>query len=165
MDRALIRGLTPGERALARDVFGDALRLETVRLVRSPLRRAFVAGRWFGREWIVWPRQTLAPDLSGAPLGPQAVLVHELVHVWQAQTGVNLLAAKLRAGDRRDSYVYPVDASCDWDGLNIEQQASLVEHAFRLSRGATAPARAAFYRSVTPFPACGFGRSTGTIGT
>lgn len=152
----MIRGLTSGEAALAWSVFGDALETATVRLVAvpPPFRRAFVAGRWFGREWILWPRAGLAADFADAPPGSQAVLVHELVHVWQAQQGVNLLLAKLGAGDQRESYVYPVDDACDWAGLNIEQQAMAVEHAFRLARGGGAPATGAFYRTVLPFAHC-----------
>lgn len=96
----------------------------------------------------------LADDLSQAPLGDQATLVHELVHVWQAQQGVRLAWAKLRAGDGPRAYRYATDETCRWDGLSIELQAMVVEHAFRLARGAPAPARAAFYRAVAPFP-CG----------
>lgn len=155
----LIRRLTQGEAGLGREVFGDVLAMERIRFLASPFSRAFVAGRWFGRDWIIWPRRTLPADAAEAPLNTQAVFIHELVHVWQAQRGVNLLFAKLKAGDARAAYIYPMDESCRWDGLNIEQQASAVEHAFRLSRGQAAPARAAFYRSLIPFPACGFGRS------
>lgn len=154
----LIRTLAAGERALARGVFDDAINLDRVRVLTPPwpwwpLTRAFVPGRWFGRDWIVWPRRRAANDLSAGPFGAQAVLVHELVHVWQAQQGVNLLVGKIRAGDSRASYVYPT-TSCDWGALNIEQQAMVVEHAFRLSRGRTAPASAAFYRATAPFT-CG----------
>ena len=156
MGRALIRRLTGGERALASEVFGDAVRLDAVRIMASPLPRAFVPGRWLGRDWIVWPRRGLPDDIAAASVKTQATFVHELVHVWQARQGVNLLLAKLKAGDGRTAYAYPLE-QCVWDGLNIEQQASAVEHAFRLSRGQTAPARAAFYRSVVPFPACGMG--------
>jgi len=152
----LIRALTAGERDLALEVFGDALTLERVRMVGSPYPRAFVPGRWFGRDWIVWPRRGLPDDIAAASVKLQATFIHELVHVWQAQQGVNLLLAKLKAGDDRAAYAYPLEA-CAWDGLNIEQQASAVEHAFRLSRGQAAPARAAFYRAVVPFPACGMG--------
>lgn len=160
MDRAVIRirRLTQGEVRLGREVFGDALDMHNIRFLASPFPRAFVAGRWFGRDWIIWPRRTLPPDAAEATLNVQAVFIHELVHMWQAQQGVNLLLAKLKAGDGRAAYTYPVDEACRWDGLNIEQQASAVEHAFRLSRGQAAPARAAFYRSLVPFPACGFGR-------
>jgi len=76
------------------------------------------------------------------------------VHVWQAQQGVNLALAKIRAGDSADAYGYVADETSRWDGLNIEQQASVVEHAYRLSEGGTAPAAKAFYRSIAPFP-CG----------
>ncbi|RZJ30238.1 MAG: hypothetical protein EON85_05445, partial [Brevundimonas sp.] len=97
----MIRGLTAGEVALAREVFGDSLDHRAIRLFPAPrpLDRAFVPGRWFGRDWIVWPKAALANDLSAAPLRLQALLVHELTHVWQAQRGVNLLLAKIRAGD------------------------------------------------------------------
>ena len=67
-------------------------------------------------------------------------MIHELVHVWQAQTGVNLLTAKLRAGDSAASYRYPIDRRLRLGRLNIEQQAMMVEHRFRLSRGGTVPA-------------------------
>ncbi len=150
---AVIRGLTPGEKALAREAFGAALRLDSVRFLLSPwpFDRAFVPGAVLGREWIVWPGRTLAPDLSVAPLALQATLIHELVHVWQAQQGVNLLTGKLRAGDRPASYEYPLGMDCDWGRLNIEQQAMVVEHRFRLARGGKAPADPAFYDRLCPF--------------
>lgn len=147
-----IRLLASGERALAREVFGSALQLETVRLVRMPwpFTRAFVPGRWFGRDWIVWPEKNHAEDLSAGPLPQQAVFVHEMVHVYQSQQGVNLLLAKIRAGDSAESYVYPVHDTCHWQALNIEQQAMVVEHRFRLSRGMRVPADMAFYDRVCP---------------
>lgn len=162
--RAVIRGLTAGERALAVEAFDAALTLDAIRFLPAPwpFRRAFVPGRWFGRDWIVWPRQTLSADLAAAPLHLQAMLVHELTHVWQAQQGVNLLTGKLRAGDRPAAYAYPVDTDCDWETLNIEQQAMVVEHRFRLSRGQRTPADGAFYDRVCPV---GRRASAGKVGT
>lgn len=150
------RGLSDGEKTLARRVFGDQLRLETIRFIGSPwpFDRAFVAGAWFGREWIVWPHKALDADYSQAKLRRRATFIHELVHVWQAQQGVNLAWAKIRAGDGADAYGYVADDNCRWAGLNIEQQAMVVEHAYRLSEGETVQAAAAFYRSIAPFP-CG----------
>lgn len=150
------RGLTEGEKALARRVFGDALALDEIRLIAAPawLKRAFVPGRWFGRDWIVWPRRAWSADFSAEPLNPRAGLVHELVHVWQAQQGVNLALAKLKAGDGPKAYGYQPDDGCRWETLNIEQQAMAVEHAYRLSEGGRAPADAAFYRRLAPLP-CG----------
>jgi hypothetical protein len=148
----VIRPLTEGEAALARGAFGDALDLGPIRFLAAPrpLARAFVPGRWFGRDWIVWPRATLPADIAAASLKLQATLVHELTHVWQAQQGVNLLTGKIRAGDRPASYQYPVGMDCSWGGLNIEQQAMVVEHRFRLLNGGKAPAGADFYDRVCP---------------
>jgi hypothetical protein len=116
-----------------------------------PVTRAFVPGRWFGSDWIIWPRRLYCPDYSEAPLAIQALLVHELVHVWQAQQGTNLLFAKLQAGDSAASYAYPRDCQ-DWQALNIEQQASAIEHQFQLKRGGRAPADEDFYDRLCPFP-------------
>ena len=148
----MIRALTTGEQAIAIEAFGSAMELDKIRLLTTPwpFNRAFVPGRWFGRDWIVWPHRSLPADLSLASLDLQATLIHELVHVWQAQQGVNLLLAKLRAGDTKAAYAYPLDAD-DWAALNIEQQAMAVEHRFRLSRGARAPCDAAFYDRLCPF--------------
>lgn len=147
-----MRHLTPGEINLAREAFGDALDYGPIRFMPSPkpFDRAFVPGRWFGRDWIVWPKKNLPDDLSAAPLKLQATFIHELTHVWQAQQGVNLLTGKLKAGDSVASYAYPLAAGCDWDHLNIEQQAMVVEHRFRLSRGLNVPADKAFYDRVCP---------------
>ena len=148
----MIRPLTAGEEALAREAFGDALRCDSIRILPAPwpFNRAFVPGRWFGRDWIVWPDRTLPTDIAAAPLKAQATLIHELTHVWQAQQGVNLLTGKIRAGDRPASYEYPVGMDCHWGGLNIEQQAMVVEHRFRLLRGGAAPAPPEFYDRVCP---------------
>ena len=148
----VIRGLTAGETALARETVGDALVCASIRFLPAPwpFVRAFVPGRWFGREWIVWPRRILPADIAAAPLRLKAVLVHELTHVWQAQQGVNLLTGKLRAGDRPASYEYPTGMDCGWGDLNIEQQAMVVEHRFRLLHGGEAPAPAEFYDRVCP---------------
>lgn len=146
------RGLTKGEKRLARKTFGHGLQLDRIRIGATPrpFDRAFVPGRWFGRDWVLWPARHLPVDLSEAPLNQQAVFVHELVHVWQAQQGINLLTGKIRAGDKPSSYQYPVGMDCTWGQLNIEQQAMVVEHRFRLSKGGKVPADQAFYDRVCP---------------
>lgn len=160
----MIRSLTEAERALADEAFGDALVLDAIRFLAAPwpFDRAFVPGRWFGRDWIVWPARTLPPDIALAPLRIQATLIHELTHVWQAQQGVNLLTGKIRAGDRLSSYEYPVGVDCDWGGLNIEQQAMVVEHRFRLMRGLPAPADRTFYDRICPVGRRGVSSAGGT---
>jgi len=148
----MIRALKTGERALASEAFGESLELDRIRLLSSPwpFDRAFVAGRWFGRDWIVWPGRALPSDMASGPIRFQATFIHELTHIWQAQQGVNLLTGKLRAGDRPTSYEYPLGMDCAWGDLNIEQQAMVVEHRFRLTRGQRTPADRAFYDRVCP---------------
>lgn len=147
----MIRALTQGERGLIRAEFGETVRLDEVRLMPTPwpLDRAFVPGLWFGRAWICWPGRGLPDDFAVAPLSLQAVLIHEMVHVWQAQNGINLLTGKLRAGDGPQAYAYPT-SRCGWDALNIEQQAMAVEHRFRAARGQRTPLDADFYGSICP---------------
>ena len=139
-----LRRLTLGERVLAAEVFGDGIDAGRVRLFAIPVwDRAFVAS---GRL-MVWPAAGARPDFAdpATPLDDQAVFVHELTHVWQAQNGIRLLLAKLRAGDRPASYAYDLAAGPGFARLNIEQQAMVVEDAFRLSRGGVAPHPAHLY--------------------
>jgi hypothetical protein len=131
-----LRRLTSAEHALGREMFGDGLQLDDLRILALPLwRRAFVAGA----RLMVWPAAALPTDFGRAPLGLQATFVHELTHVWQAQNGVRLLSAKLRAGDSAQAYAYDLTAGCDFAALNIEQQAMVVEHAFLAAHGGLAP--------------------------
>ena len=132
------RRLTVGEQALAREVFGAGIAPERIRVFSLPLwNRAFVAGPGL----IVWPSLTVRDDFSdpATPLYIQAVFVHELTHVWQAQNGISLLLAKIKAGDSDAAYHYELLDSEVFATMNIEQQAMVVEHAFRLSRGGNAP--------------------------
>ena len=142
-----LRRLTDGERALAREVFAGGLRPERVRILSIPLwRRAFVAGPGL----IVWPAAGARADFSaeGTPLDAQAVFVHELTHVWQAQNGVSLILGKLRAGDSEASYHYDLMQGPAFRAMNIEQQAMVVEDAFRASRGGHAPHAPELYAAI-----------------
>ena len=130
------RRFTAGECGLATEMFGAGIAPERLRLLALPIwRRAFVAGPGL----MVWPRARLRNDFAAGdvPLSVQAVFVHELTHVWQAQNGMRLLWAKLKAGDRPEAYAYDLDCGATFRDLNIEQQAMVVEHAFLASRGAT----------------------------
>jgi hypothetical protein len=141
-----LRRLTAAERALGREMFGGGLDLSRVRLLAIPgWRRAFVAGS----RLIVWPAAQLPEDFAAASLRLQATFVHELTHVWQAQNGVRLLFAKLKAGDSAESYAYDLTSGCEFAALNIEQQAMVVEHAFLAARGGQAPHPAALYAKAS----------------
>lgn len=149
MKPARLRRLTVGEQIIAHEVFGSGIDPSKVRIFALPWwPRAFVAGS----RLIVWPARSALLDFAdpAAPLGLTAVFVHELTHVWQAQNGVNLLIAKLKAGDRAATYAYDLAAAPDFAQLNIEQQAMVVQHAFVLRRGGRAPFDAPAYAAVLP---------------
>lgn len=130
------RKLTPGEVELARLVFGDQLEAGKVTIFAMPFwNRAFVTGR----HLMVWPAATACLDFSSAPLQVKSVFIHELTHVWQAQSGVNLILAKLAAGDGRRAYTYDLSEGRAFQSLNIEQQAMIIQHAFLAAHGAEAP--------------------------
>ena len=128
-------------------MFGAGLDAARVRLFALPVwPRAFVAGAGL----IVWPARWALADFAMAPLAVQATFVHELTHVWQAQNGVRLLGAKLKAGDDAAAYAYDLTAGPDFTRLNIEQQAMVVEHAFQAFRGAPTPFPARLYAAAQP---------------
>lgn len=152
------RRLTPGERALCGECFGDQLDAERVRLWSCPVlgwttRRALCAGGWLwpGLSLVVYPPAQAWVDFSAAPLWDQSVFVHEMTHVWQSQQGVNLPWAKLRAGDTPAAYGYALTPDCRWEGFNIEQQAMMVQHDFLRRRGRAAPYSTDAYLAVLPF--------------
>ncbi len=118
-------------------MFGDAVRLEQVRL----------HGGGFGGfavtlgSHLFLPQHLAGDDVSGADLFSQALLVHELTHVWQFQTRpLATLASWARVvasggyGPGLPGYRYTLPLGA-FDALNLEQQASVVEHAFLLRAG------------------------------
>jgi hypothetical protein len=127
------RPLTAGERQIAAAMFGSALDLDRVRLHRH---------RW----WLFQPRNVvMAPDghiwfhpddglwrddFSIAPLPLQALLVHELTHVWQHQRGL-FLPLRRHPFCR---YGYTLRPGRPLQRYGIEQQATIVEHAFLAQR-------------------------------
>src|SRR5690242_15630694 len=82
------RPLTPGETALARSVFGDAIDYAKVRLVRRkwwPLQPVRFIMAPMGNIHFHPRSSAWSEDFSTEPLGRQAFFIHEMTHVWQAQ--------------------------------------------------------------------------------
>lgn len=148
------RGLTEAERALARSVFGDAIDYDAVRI--------------FNRKWAFFqprrvtmapmghihfhPRgQAWCPDFCDVGLQRQAHFIHEMTHVWQAQTRGRWYLVLMRYPGMR--YSYALKPGWPLERYNLEQQAEIVKHYFLLSRGqqvAGAPGIEA-YRAIMPF--------------
>ncbi len=142
------RGLTAGERAIAASVFGAALDAAAVRLH---------AAKWFMFQpaWVVmapdgdiWfhPNGGLwRDDYAAEPLPLRALLVHELTHAWQRQQGVNLVLRRRPFAP----YRYRLAPGRGFAAYGIEQQAMIVEHAYRgRERGRPVPA----LEALLPFP-------------
>jgi hypothetical protein len=143
---AVSRPLTPGEIALARSIFGDAINYAPVRMIR---------GKW----WPFQPRGVvMAPtgnihfhpddpnwreDFAVASLSLQGLFVHEMTHVWQTQKGGRFFLPLMRHPFCR--YAYRFDPGRRFGRYGLEQQAEIVRHAFLLrknSKGIDSPSLA-----------------------
>ena len=131
------RSLTSGEIALARSVFGDAIDYAKVRLVRRrwwPFQPRNVAMAPCGNIHF-HPRGHLwSDDFSREPLHVQGFFIHEMTHVWQAQTRGRLYLPLMRHPFCR--YRYRVVPGRPFDRYGLEQQAEIVRHAFLARNGA-----------------------------
>jgi len=130
------RALTTGEILLARTMFGEAIDYARVRMVR---RKWW----WFQPRGVVMaptgnihfhPDSPLwSNDFSTAALALQGLFIHELTHVWQAQTRGRFYLPLMRHPFCRYGYVPVLGRAFDRYGL--EQQAEIVRHAFLAGRG------------------------------
>ncbi len=131
------RFLTPGEIALARPLFGDAIEYARVQLIE---------GKW----WPLQPRgSAMAPmgniyfhprgggwsgDFAAEPLQRQGFLIHELTHVWQAQAKGAFYLPLMRHPFCH--YRYRLVPGRKFERYGLEQQAEIVRHIFLASHGA-----------------------------
>ena len=148
------RGLTPGEAALVRSVFGDAIDCAAVTLRRR---------RWFPfqpRKVVMAPcghihfhprGDTYCDDFAFAAPAEQGLFIHEMTHVWQAQTRGPWYLPLHRPFSRR--YDYSLKPGWQLTDYGIEQQAEIVRHAFLLARKLQVPGAPplASYRQILPF--------------
>jgi hypothetical protein len=148
------RDLTAGEIALARTMFGDAIDYRCVTIVR--------------RKWAFFqPRDTvMAPcghihfhpagsryrdDFAAGDLADQGLFIHEMTHVWQAQTRGRLYLPLMRHPFCR--YGYDWQPGRMFGRYGLEQQAEIVRHAFLLRHGRAVPGKPplAAYEALLPF--------------
>lgn len=137
---AEFRPLTPGEIDMARSMFGHAIDYAPVRIVR---------GKW----WPFQPRGVvMAPtgnihfhpnsdlwrdDFADADITLQGLFIHEMTHVWQAQTKGRFFLPLMRHPFCR--YGYQLRDGLPFDRYGLEQQAELVRHRFMADRGFRVP--------------------------
>ncbi len=124
------RRLTAAETALAASVFGTALDTSRITVRRAKwwaLHPWWVTMAPDGHIWCHPNGFSWRTDFAAEPPGLQAHFIHELVHVWQVQVGGHL--ALRRPPMAR--YGYNIVPGKPFARYGIEQQACIVEHAFR----------------------------------
>ncbi len=152
--RMTARPLTEPEKQLTRSMFGAAIDPDRVRIRRA---------RW----WPLQPRNALmAPDgdiwchphgpnyrdcYASASLTMQALFVHEMTHVWQAQRGGHWYLLLMRHPFCR--YDYVLKPGKPFRRYGIEQQAEIVADAFLARAGVVKEGKPglADYEAVLPF--------------
>jgi hypothetical protein len=139
---------------LARSLFDDGIDYAPVRIIR--------------RKWAFFqPRETvMAPcgnihfhpagsrwreDFAVGDLTDQGLFLHEMTHVWQAQTRGRFYLPLMRHPFCR--YAYEWQPGRPFERYGLEQQAEIVRHAFLLRRGRRLPDKPplAAYEALLPF--------------
>lgn len=128
------RPLTPGERSLAASMFGEAIDYDAVRLHR--------------RKWIFFQpvKTTMAPDghIWFHPRSPywrddfagsdqEGHFLHEMTHVWQAQTRGRWYLVLMR--HPFCCYRYSFMPGWPLERYGLEQQAEIVRHVHVMRNG------------------------------
>jgi hypothetical protein len=127
------RGLTPGEVALARGVFGDSIRYENVRIWRCKayfFQPAHVTMAPDGHLYFHPDAPHYRDDFAAAELTARAHFIHEMTHVLQHQSGINVRRAAL---DRR--YGYRLKPGKCFASYGLEQQGEIATHYYLLCCG------------------------------
>ena len=144
------RSLTPGEIELARTIFADAVDYAVVRLVHRPwwpLQPRSIVMAPTGNIHFHPKGSTWSDDFARDTLAAQGLLIHEMTHVWQAQTRGRYYLPLMRHPFCR--YSYQIEPGRPFGRYGLEQQAEIVRHLFLAERGVILPHRAP--RDLLPF--------------
>ena len=140
MTERLTRPLTPGEIALARSIFRDAIDFSKVRMIKGkwwPFQPRNAAMAPMGSIWFHPVGGGWSDDFSAEALGRQGFFIHEMTHVWQAQAKGRFYLPLMRHPFCR--YDYRLDPGKPFDAYGLEQQAEIVRHAFLAMHGGNPP--------------------------
>jgi len=132
------RHLTTGEIAIARQVFGDSLNYEAVKIHDG----AFVffqphhSGMTPNGE--IYAHDCFKADFSQGDANDRAFFIHEMTHVWQYQNKVlNPITEAIKLNFKHKfnyaaAYEFQLDDKKDLTDYNMEQQASIVAEYFQV---------------------------------
>ena len=127
------RQLTEGERNLAASVFGGALDPSGVTVRRRkwfPFQPKNILMAPTGHVHVHPRSDVWSEDYCQERLGLQALLLHELTHVWQSQQRGKFYLPLMRHPFCR--YDYAVRPGRRFERYGLEQQAEIVRHIFLL---------------------------------
>lgn len=125
-----IRSLTEKELRMLKPIFGESVPYHLIRIDE----RAWIGPR-FGNFCYV----SFLTINSWGPMHP-STLVHEVVHIWQyTHRGAAYIPRALRAQWSEMGYNYgglaPLQSASCLEDFNYEQQADIIEDAYRLANG------------------------------
>ena len=107
----------------------DIRAVEFIDRAHNPFARNKILCRGPRLYWQNHPQ-----DFTREPLIIQSLLVHELCHVWQYETG-RLSAARYLLDPRNWFYAYTVRADAKFDDYPTEKQADLLQDWFLVNSG------------------------------
>ena len=150
-----VRPLTEGERALAASMFGTSLDLAAVTVRRRkwfPLQPRNVLMAPCGHVHVHPKSEMWSEDYSRERVSLQALLLHELTHVWQAQQRGKYYLPLMRHPFCR--YDYAVRPGLKFDRYGLEQQGEIVRHVHLLRNGHGFPGAPPLEQleTILPFP-------------
>jgi hypothetical protein len=122
--------------ALVCSVFGGAIDCGPVRVRRRkwfPLQPRRTAMAPCGHLHFHPRSPSYADDFSSAPMRLRGLFIHEMTHVWQAQTRGRWYLPLMRHPFCR--YSYTLKPGWPLERYGLEQQAEIVRHAFLMRNG------------------------------
>ncbi|MEZ0224678.1 MAG: hypothetical protein ACAH83_09005 [Alphaproteobacteria bacterium] len=128
------RDLTPGEEALLKGIFGDALNTTGLKQNFHPESfKDIVGSASSGAAAEYWGAEQKSPDFSKEKEANRfGTFMHENAHVWQFQTNWQYFPRfeEDEVEDPKDpekAYRYPLDTKFKFTDYGVEQQAAIIE--------------------------------------
>jgi hypothetical protein len=149
----IARPLTTDEIALTHSVFGPTLRTDRVRIhLRKwwPFQPPNITMAPNGHIWFHPDSPVYRDDFARAHVDLKAFFLHEMTHVWQVQTGMNII---LMRGFWSPYTYLPLRPGKPFEMYGIEQQAEIVRHYYLLREGKQVKGAGplALYERLLPF--------------
>jgi hypothetical protein len=138
MNEFQYRGLTSGEIAMARPVFGDLINYAEVKIFNIPYLPWQPVNIFMAPNGNLFVHQKyFCPDYSKCSISLQGIFIHELAHIlqFQQQTNVILKGAILQLGyylslKQYNPYQYQFIEGKAFSSYNLEQQGDIARDIF-----------------------------------